>query len=194
MTIFDLLFIAIFFCAVGAAAACIHFVIRGKRRRAGRIAAGTAAGVAVYLLTVVAVALASPQRIIPLGEDQCFDDFCLAVMKSERKGSRCEVTVRVSSRARRRVQRAPAAAVYLVDGAGREYRRSEAGPGRAMTDFLRPGESFEAIRIFTLPADARDIMAVVSHGGGFPAWFIIGERNSFLHKPTVVRLQAAAAH
>ena len=189
MTIFDLLFIAIFFCSVGALGASVYFFFRRNRRRARRLATGVAVWVLIYLLIVVVVALEAPQRIVSLGEDQCYDDLCFAIVKWDMKGNHCAVTVRVSSRARRRVQRAPDAAVYLIDGAGRDYRQSEAGNGRPITDFLRPGESFETVRIFTLPAGARDISAAVSHGGGFPGWFIIGERNSILHKPTVVRLK-----
>jgi hypothetical protein len=188
VTIFDLLFIAIFFTSLAALGGTLFFLFRRRYRRAGRVAAGLAIFLAVYLLLVVGVAVTTPTRYIPLGVDQCFDDFCLAVLKSEVKDSRCAVTVRVSSRARRRVQKAPDAALYLIDGAGREYRESEAGPGRPMTDFLRPGEWFETVRIFTLSQGASEISAVVSHGGGFPGWFIIGERNSFMHKPTVVRL------
>jgi len=188
VTIFDLLFIAIFFSSIAALCGALYFLFRRRYRRAGRIATGLAIFLAVYLLIVVVVAVTTPVRYIRLGVDQCFDDFCLAVMQSEIKDNRCAVTVRVSSRAKRRVQRAPDAALYLIDGVGREYRQSEAGPGRPMTDFLRPGESFETVRIFALPQGASNISAVVSHGGGFPGWFIIGERNSFMHKPTVVPL------
>ena len=138
MTVFDLLFIAVFSGTIGALAASVYFLVRGRYRHAGRIAGGLSGFLAIYLLIVVLVALATPQRFLALGEDQCFDDFCVAVMRSEIKDGHCRVIVRVSSRAKRRVQRAPDAAVYLIDSAGREYRRSEAGRGRPMTDFLRP--------------------------------------------------------
>jgi len=188
VTVFELLVIAIALCAAGAVGASLYFLSRGNRRRAGRVGAGLAVSLAIYLGIVAAVALTTKQRVVPMGEDQCFDDLCVAVVKSEGKENRYEVTLRISSRARRRVMRAPDLAVYLIDGAGREYRDSEAGPGRPLTDFLRPGESFETVRIFTVLRGVSDLSLVVSHGG-WPGWFIIGENNSLLHKPTVVPLR-----
>jgi hypothetical protein len=191
VTIFDLLFIATFSTTLGAIATSLFFLFRRNYRRAGRTAAGTGVLAAVYLLIVVVVALATPERGVGLGEDQCFDDICLAIVMSEIKASRCAVTVSVSSRARRRVQRARDAELYLIDSAGNKYHESEPGLGRPLTDLIRPGESYETIRIFSVPAGGGGLSAVVSHGGGFPGWFIIGERNSLLHKPTVVRLATA---
>jgi hypothetical protein len=58
-----------------------------------------------------------------------------------------------------------------------------------MDVLLAPGESVDAKRTFLLPNGARDVGAVVVHGGSycFPGCFIIGE-TSIVGKHTIVRL------
>ena len=34
---------------------------------------------AIYLCVVIAVSLSTPRREIAMGEDRCFDDWCIAV-------------------------------------------------------------------------------------------------------------------
>jgi hypothetical protein len=193
MSIFDLLFIGAFVATLAMTAMAGIALVRRRRaqavtglRRLGLFLGG-------YLGIVIAVSLASPRRVVPMGEDQCFDDWCIAVVKarhlSKNDSQTCEVTLRVSSRARRVTQRERDVRVYLLDGRGTRYDPI-ADPAADRFDIpLKPQEAANATRSFELPADARDLFLVVSHEGWFPSAFIIGDSESLFHKPTVVRLE-----
>ena len=63
------------------------------------------AAAAAYLVVVIAVSAFSPQRVLRLGDDQCADDWCIAVqgVRCDRTGAGrvYDVTFRLASRARR---------------------------------------------------------------------------------------------
>ena len=79
MTIFDLLFIIVVFAAVVTLVVALATVLRGRLKQAVRVLAIYGVCAALYLGAVVAVSLASPQRVWALGEDRCYDDWCIAV-------------------------------------------------------------------------------------------------------------------
>jgi hypothetical protein len=210
MSIFDLLFIAVFLAAATFLVMALWALVRGRFRKAGRIAVWLGAFLAVYMGTVVSVSIMTPQRVLGMGEDRCFDDWCLAADQCSlahtigqgmaavsSHGVFHVVNLRVSSRAGRISQSAPDAWVYLVDSQGKKYNPSPEGQGaydaahgvsKALGAMLGPGENFSTTRVFDLPADARDVGLVVVHGEG-PGWCIIGDSQSLLHKRTVIRLQ-----
>jgi hypothetical protein len=211
MTVFDLVFIAVFFTTATVLVLVIWGLIRGRYRKAGRLAAGLGAFLAIYIGTVITVSALTPQRVLSMHEDRCFDDWCLAADRStlaraigegadaaKAHGVFYIVDLRVSSRAARISQRAPDALVFLVDSTGKRYYPSAEGQhayetargnSKPLSAILGPGESFSTTRIFDLPPDARDVGLVVVHGEG-PGWFIIGDSQSLLHKRTVIRLQS----
>jgi hypothetical protein len=111
---------------------------------------------------VLTAALVRPRRVVKVGEDLCFDDWCIGVADVRSSGVSYDVNIRVSSRARGRVQRANGASVYMTDGQGRRF------------DPL---------------LDARDLGIVLTHGEGVtPDWFVIGEGPPPFYKPAIVRL------
>jgi hypothetical protein len=146
----------------------------------------------VYLCVLVLVSLTSPGRVVKLGENQCFDDWCIAVTDVRREttdsGPTLAVTFRISSRAKRRAQRENGLSVYLVDGHGRRYDPAPAPDAPPFGTLLQPGEAVTTSRVFPIPADIGQLGLVVSHGGGFPVCVIIGDSESLFHKPTVVQL------
>jgi hypothetical protein len=179
MTLFDLLFIAIFLGTI------VMLVLAGvaalRRRRAQAIAIVRRLGIfaGVYLGIVILVSLVSPRRELHVGDDQCWDDWCIAVTNVRRQTAEdaqtYEVTLRISSRARRRAQRALDAQVYLMDDRSRCYD-PEPDPTAVPLDILvQPQEVVSVTRVFHMPADARDAVLVASHGRGFPGLFIIGD-------------------
>ena len=109
MTIFDFFFIVIVFASLAMLAVVILIALRGRLRQAVKLLAMIGVCLALYLGVIVVVSLASPPRVMALGEDRCFDDWCLAVDDIARSESptRTEytVTLRVSNRARRAPQR-----------------------------------------------------------------------------------------
>ena len=117
--IFDLLFVIVFLGSVVTLASAAIASLRGRRQRALALVVGWATCVAIYLGVVVAVALVSPQRIFAIGEDRCFDDWCVAVRDVtvthemgtgvdaiKANGQFYVVTIRLSNHARGRSQRA----------------------------------------------------------------------------------------
>jgi hypothetical protein len=166
---------------------------------------------AIYLGVVVVVALMSPQRIFAIGEDRCFDDWCVAVKDVtvmpelgdgadvvRANGQFYVVTLRLSNHARGRSQRASSAAVRLMDGQGRVYEvsprgqaayESRHGPAPPLTSALGVGRSLDTVRVFELPTDSHEVGLTVEHPvGPSPGLLIIGDDGSLFHKPTIVRL------
>jgi hypothetical protein len=193
MTIFDLLFIAVSFGTVGMLVLAGLAALLGRRARAFALLGRLGLLVGVYLSIVVLVSLVSPRRVLNLGEDLCSDDWCIAVTNVRRQPAEdtqsYAVTLRVSSRARRRAQREQGVQVYLMDDRGRCY---DAVPDPAAVPFdilLQPQEAVHITRAFRLPADAQDPVLVVTREGWFPSLFIIGDSGSLFHKRTVVRLE-----
>jgi hypothetical protein len=189
MSLFDLLFIALFLISLVTLLAA---AIRG--RRATGILRIWAICFVIYMAIVFAVALATPQRVYAIGEDRCFDDWCIAVEAADRapapRGILYTVTLRVSSRARRVTQREKGANVYLTDDRGRRF---DAAPDPSATPLdvqLEPGQAARAKHTFLVPPDARDLGLAFFHEGSycFPGCFVIGEDSNPLHKRAIVRL------
>ena len=207
----DLLLLVVVGATVGLFGLAAIAAGRGRRRRAVSLLRRAAGLVAVYLAAVVVVSLVSPQRVLAIGEDWCFDDWCVAVdgvtlapelgppdnpLRAE--GVFYVVRLRISNQARGRPQRASSAAVHLLDGLGHRYAVSPAGqvafeavegPTPPLTSSLEVGESVTTVRVFDLPGDARDVGLTVEHPvGPAPGLFLLGDQASLFHRPTVVRL------
>jgi hypothetical protein len=193
MTLFDLVFIAVFFATVAALVLAAVAALRGRRARAIAILRRMGIFAGLYLGIVILVSLVSPRRVLQVGEDQCWDDWCLTVTDVRRKpsdnGIRYDVTIRISSRARRVAQRGRGTHVYLMDDRGRCYDPISEPAAVPFDILLQPQEAVRTTRVFELPSDTADPVLVASHGGGFPAWFIIGDSGSLFHKRTVVQLE-----
>ena len=159
----------------------------------------------LYFLLLIGVALLSPQRVLVMHQVRCFDDWCVAVEQVAKipeigplqaKGSFLLVTIDVFSQAKRIRQRALDAAVYLLDEEGNRYYPSPEGQqtleaageaGLPLNSWLEVGNSFTHTAVFDLPTGAALPDLVFTHGA-FPGLIIIGDDQSWLHKPTIVRL------
>jgi len=193
MSIFDLLFILLFLTSVVTLLTAAVSAIRGRRVKAAGILRVWAICFAIYMGIVLVVALATPQRIVRLGEVRCLDDWCVAVQHAGHtpspEGVVYAVTLEISSRARRVTQRAKGAYLYLTDAQGRHFDPAPDPAAVPMDVQLGPGQAVETKRSFTLPNDARNVGLVVVHEGSycFPGCFIIGD-GSILHKRAIVPL------
>jgi hypothetical protein len=192
MTIFEPLFILLFLAAVATLFTAGIAALRGERPRALRILRRLAIGAAFYFAVVLIVAFAAIPPVHRVGEPQCFDDWCITVVKANRSGAgpvrSWHVTLRISSRAQRVTQRERYAAVHLVDSKNRTYAPDPADLAVPLDAQVGPGDSLDATRRFELPPDAEDVRLVFNHEGGFPIGaFIIGE-NELFHDATVVKL------
>ncbi|HZS47901.1 MAG TPA: hypothetical protein VFC63_22720 [Blastocatellia bacterium] len=211
MGIFDLVLILTFLFTVISLLRFLYLLIRGRRVKAFGTVKHLAIFLATYFAVLVVVSLASPQRVLPMGQDECFDDWCVSVDNAKTvsnigsgstaataNGNFYVLQLKVSSRARRISQRAPDGVVYILDGKGNRYEVSEAGQ-RAyeaangatlpIDSLLGPSSSFTTVRVFDLPKDVTDPGLVVQHGIG-PGRFVIGDSSSFFHKRTVISLKS----
>jgi hypothetical protein len=190
MSIFDLLFLGLFLTSVITLLTAAVLAIRKQRSRAVRTLRNYAICFAIYMSVVFVVALATPQRVYAVGEDRCFDDWCIAVEAADRApapaGVLYTVTLRLSSHAGRVSQREKGVRVYLTDGQGRRFNPTPDPAATPLDVLLEPGQAVRTKRVFLVPADAHDVGLTLSHEG--PGWFIIGDDGNPLHKHAVVRL------
>ncbi|GCE28996.1 hypothetical protein KDA_44800 [Dictyobacter alpinus] len=208
MSIFDALLILTVLGSIVAIFTSGYFLLRRRWQRARRILLVLAISLVLYTLVLLSVALLSPQRILAMHQNRCFDDWCISVERSIKQpsigttttahGTFYLVTVRVSSQARGITQRATDAQVYLLDAGGQRYDPDSNGQqaldatrqsGPPLDTRLAPSGSFTHIVVFDLPKSASALSLVVTHGL-FPEILIIGSEQSFLHKPTIFQLQS----
>jgi hypothetical protein len=209
MTIFDgILILAVLGCMLSLVSVG-YFLLRRQRRPAKRVLLALASFIVVYATVLVCVSLVSPQQVLALHQDRCFDDWCLSVEEvvwQRTVGSAPLivtahgvfelVTVRVSSRARTESQRALDAQVYLLDAGGQHFDPDQTSQhvldasgqgGQPLDSELAPEGSFTRIVVFDVPKSTSRLALVVTHGL-FPDVLVIGSDQSFLHKPTIIEL------
>jgi hypothetical protein len=209
MTIFDLLFLA---SALGVCLALIVTLVALARRRwpiVRRTLLGLGAYLLLYALAMVSVAALSPQRTLAMGQEHCFDDWCIAAVAAVQQprigaapmtvmaqGRFVVVAVRVTSHAKAISQRELDTQLYLLDSAGRRYAVSTAGQraldatglgGQPLDTMLAPSGSFTHTTVFYVPMSASQLALVVAHDA-FPGVLIIGDGQSLFHRPTLMRL------
>jgi phage pi2 protein 07 len=181
MAIFELLFLVCLFLAGGALVTALFSSAR-RRRVLRRLGICTA----IYTLTVVLVSLFSHRKEYRIGEQQCFDEWCIMVVNSKRtpSGSKMiyDLQLLLTSHSRGRPQGEKGTVVYLTDSEGRRYE-----PIASSVPFetkLPPGQSMTASRRFELPLHARNVGMVYAHMGA--KWApIIGENEWFCGPPVV---------
>jgi hypothetical protein len=196
MTIFDLLFLLAALGSVVSFAVAAIFTLRGHRAQALKILRFYLSCALFYLLVGVAVAFFRPQRVIPMGDPWCFDDWCLTVEKVSRTsgefGTSYRVELRIFSRAGRVAQRANGAWIYLIDDRGRRYSPDLDSSVAPLDLLLQPHQSVNTSRLFHVPDDVQQLGLITGHGGpycGPMAFLIIGEGGCMFRKPTVIRIQ-----
>ena len=190
MNIFEPLFVLLVLVTILTLITTAVLAVRGKFARAGRIVRRLGLGAGVYLVIVIAVSIFSPQRVYRVGDAQCFDDWCLAVVGARWTNApavgRYEVTLRLSNRAKRVPMGEKGTVVYLVDAQGRRYDPLPDGNDVPLDVMLQPGESIDATRAFDVPRDTPNLGLIYTHEGGFPiGWFIITEGGWFQEPPIV---------
>jgi len=177
MTVFEPLFLLLALVTVLTLVTVLGLALFGRVARAWRILRRLLVGAAVYMSVVVAVSVFTPRNVRSIGEMKCFDDWCFTVQRAVRDTpASYEVTLTLSSRARRVPQGERGTHLYILDSTGRRYE-----PVAETVPFeypLQPGESIQATRRYVVSPDATGLSLVYLHDRGFPiGWFIIGENN-----------------
>jgi hypothetical protein len=168
---------------------------RGEWERARRGAAWLAGVWVVYLSVLVGVSLGQKQRVVAVGEPQCFDEMCFTVAGVEelpgfliRDGRRLvRVTIRVTNHGKK-MQGEGLIRAYLVDAQGRRWRESLGVNGVGLTARVAGGGTVVSEPVFKVAADATGLGLVLTHGRWQPGVLVIGDSDSWLHRRTVVKL------
>ena len=79
MTVFDLVFIACFLVAMVALVRAGYHASRRRWASSSRVLTRLGFGAAIYAGILVAVSLSSRQKVLRMGERQCFDEWCVSV-------------------------------------------------------------------------------------------------------------------
>ena len=201
--------------AFGLAVTVIAGLLRGRPPRAGRLAPVAGGWAVVYLAALLAVSLASEERVLGWGSDRKFCGFYLdchtgiAVtgvqvldsLGALRPGGRFHVvTLRVGSDAKIARLRLHNPRLTVTDAVARRLHRSAAGeaalarirtPAPALTNELGPGGRYLTTVVFDIPADAQEPRLAVTQGWWVDRlieFFLIGDEDSFLHARTTIRL------
>jgi hypothetical protein len=190
VTLFDLLFLLCFLAAVVLLLLAAIAVLRGHLPRAKRLLGRLVIGAAVYLAALLVASLIAHGREIAPGQEDCSDDWCIAVVGAARSSDDLSVEFRLASHAGRVSQRERYVVAYAVDGS---HTRYDAGPSAGQPPFdtrLGPLASVTTIRHFPLPAAARAAGVVIAREGmgRFPGCCIIGGEGSLLHPPDLFLL------
>jgi hypothetical protein len=190
MNLFEPLFLLLALVTVITLVTATAFGVGGRWARAGRILRRLGIGAAVYFAVVIAVSIVSPRRVYRVGDTQCFDDWCIAVVEAHRAAAPAdaayEVVLRLSNRAKGVPMGEKGTVVYLTDARGRRFDPLPDPAAVPLDTRLQPGESVIAIRRFDVPRDAQALGLVYTHEGGFPiGWLVISEGGWFQQPPIV---------
>jgi hypothetical protein len=134
--------------------------LRGERERVRRGVAWLVGVWVVYLCVVIGVSLGQGQRVVAMGEPQCFGEMCFRVVRVEevpgfliRDGRRLlRVAVQVTNKGRK-AQREGLIRAYLVDGQGRRWEMSPGVNGVELTARVAGGGSVVSEPVFKVAAD-----------------------------------------
>jgi hypothetical protein len=210
MTIFDFVLILAVLGCVFAIFSLGYFLLRRRWIWAKRILLGLGSFLILYAVVLLSVSFLSPQHILAMHQERCFDDWCISaeqVMQQPGVGAAPTVvpahgtfylvTMRITSQARAITQRVLDVQIYLLDASNRRYDPSPSGQqaldatgqgGQSLDSKLAPGGSFTRTVVFDLPKSSAHLALVVNHGL-FPDVLVIGSEQSFFHKPTIIQIQ-----
>jgi hypothetical protein len=168
---------------------------RGEGERVRRGVAWLLGVWVVYVSVVIGVSLGRGQRVVAIGEPQCFDEMCFTVTRVEevpgfliRDGRRLlRVSVQVRNQGRK-AQGDRLIRAYLVDGQGRRWEMSPGVSGVQLTARVAGEGSVVSEPVFKVAGDASGLGLVLTHGRWQPGVLVIGDSDSLLHRKTVVAL------
>lgn len=185
----DLVFVIALCAIVASIGRVLWRLVRGPRASAVGPFLQGAAIAGCYGAALLGASAIQPGRTVPLGVDECFDDWCIAVTAVRAPiptATRLTVMLRVSNRGRGRAQAEPDARVYLRDLRGRRLDPvEEASVERSIGDTVPAGESREVEVTFDVPTDFEVAGLVKTRRFNFPQIVLIGDPSSLFHRPTV---------
>lgn len=171
-------------------------LIRRERKRALSGLAWIIGVWAAYLAVLLGVSLHQKQRIVPVGQPQCYDEMCFTVTgvatvpgllpQDERRLLRVSVTITNKGH---KPESEGLIQAYLTDDQGRLWGEQPGLSGVRLTVKVPPGQSVVSQPVFTVSQNATGLKLVFTHGHWQPGVLVIGDSDSLLHKRTVIPLE-----
>lgn len=199
MKLTELLLVGLVLWTVLGVAGTAVLAVRGDRMRVRRGLMWIGGVWAIYLLVLVGVSLRQGRRQVATGDTQCFDEMCFAVVGADEvegfpaRGQERErlvrVKVRVTNRGRGQPQSEGLVRAYLVDGQGRRWEEVRGLSGVRLTTRIAAGDTVVSEPVFRVSKDATQIGLVLTHGRWQPGVLVIGDPDSWMHQPTVMRIE-----
>lgn len=152
---------------------------------------------AFYLVLLASVSLLQPARLIPLGQDQCFDEMCFAVTGVQQmpgflihdNSHLLRVQIRITNHGHTHPEREGLLHALLRDAQGRTWAPVPGLSGNRLTAPVAPGGTVLSEPVFRVPADATGIRLILTHGKHQPGLLVLGDSDSLLHRPNFIPLQ-----
>ncbi|GGA75226.1 hypothetical protein GCM10011507_28250 [Edaphobacter acidisoli] len=148
----------------------------------------------VYLAVLLGVSHWQKQRVVAIGQPQCFDEMCFTVtgvtgMTGLPQDQRhlLRVSIEITNRGHKPESEALIQA-YLIDSEGRLWGESPGLSGVRLTVKVPPGQTVVSEPVFAVSEDATGLKLVFTHGHWQPGALVIGDSDSLMHKRTVVPL------
>lgn len=180
--------------AIGAVGTTVSFT-KGEHAKAVK-GIGWIVGVwLVYLGVLIAVSLKQKQRVVAIGQPECFNSMCFAVTRVDEiaglplqnRRRLMRVTINVSNRGRKRTGDDRIQA-YLVDAQGRQWGGTPGLSGVRLTARVGPGDSVVSEPVFAVATNATGLELIFTQGKRQPGLLVIGDADSLLHRRTVIPL------
>jgi hypothetical protein len=161
MTIFDLVFIAVFLASV----ATLIVACTGRFK----VLPPLAVVLAIYY---GAVLLTAHTKQVSVGDPMCSDDWCSSVEHVSRKNGTVTVDFKIWSRAKRATMRETNINPYITDEQNHRYDVTESD-GPPFDSALAPDESLTTKRTFHVNPESQQLDLHLRKPFGFPTNFII---------------------
>jgi Domain of unknown function (DUF4352) len=187
--------------ALGAIGITISLVrgrhgVPGERERLRRGLWWIAGVWVLYMGVLLCVSLVQRQRVVTLGQEQCFGKMCFTVtgietvpgLTARDQNRLMRISVRVTNRGDKALSEGSIKA-YLVDGQGRRWEEAAAVSGVRLTTTVAAGSSVVSEPLFQVARDATGLALVFTQGSRQPGVLVIGDSDSLLHRRTVVALE-----
>ncbi len=195
-----LIFILTLLFSIFSAFSTIYFLLRKKRQKTKTSLFRFLTIIFCYGILLLIFSLTSQNKVLPLNQDKCFDEWCVSIIKIEKQISERQnlyvVTVRISNMGKGRAQKPDHPQIYVMDDLGNKYMENETaksdyekqfGSQRTITSQIDAQTSFETSLVFVLPQDRSGNIVITE--GGFPTLLIIGDEGSFLHRKSMTPLE-----
>lgn len=195
MNLRELLLLAVVgWTAIGIAGTAVSLIRRERAKAVHGLAWIVAVWVA-YLAVLLTVSLTQGQRVVALGQPQCFDEMCFTVtginepegLPAQDQRRLVRVSIRIANKGHKPESEGLIQA-YLIDSGGRLWGESPGLSGVRLTTRVPAGQSVISEPVFAVAEDATGLKLIFTHGHWQPGMLVIGDSDSLLHRRTVVPL------